>query len=302
MQQLLSLILQERGLPLADWQQWLGRIPAFLPGPDTAARIVGHLLASGLLWNDEGVLRFDRAGERRYSGRYLPELLSAFASDALMTVVCGRDEIGRVHPLSFVDTGNRPLLLLAGRSWQLQHIDWSAGMAHAIPAEGQGRARWLGNALLSSAAISGEIRQLLHEQVFDSVLSRRAQTRLQDFYAPADAAGTPAGGDGVGRLAAGAGAAGARRRSRRDPVQPTGSVSADATDRRPPPRAGGVGWRMADVASANDAAPGAQSVGSHPPNACRPGLPVTAAGSDGQAGAAPARAIPANLAGAGGVI
>ena len=187
MQQLLSLILQERGLPLADWQQWQGRIPAFLPGPDTAARIVGHLLASGLLWNDEGVLRFDRAGERRYSGRYLPELLSAFASDALMTVVCGRDEIGRVHPLSFVDTGNRPSLLLAGRSWQLQHIDWSAGMAHAIPAEGQGRARWLGNALLSSAAISGEIRQLLHEQVFDSVLSRRAQTRLQDFYATAPA-------------------------------------------------------------------------------------------------------------------
>lgn len=186
-QQLLTLVLQERGLPLADWQSWLGRIPVFLPRRDTAARIVRHLLATGVLWSDEGVLRFDQAGERLYGGRHLPELLSAFASDALITVFCGRDEIGRVHPLSFVDTGNRPLLLLGGRTWKLQHIDWPAGIAHAVPAQGQGSARWLGNALLLSAALSGEIRQLLYEQALDSALSRRAQTRLHDLYAMAPA-------------------------------------------------------------------------------------------------------------------
>lgn len=62
------------------------------------------------------------------------------------------------------------------------------------------------------------------------------------------------------------------------------------------------GWlAQADVASATGAASVRSSPG-HPPDACRPGLPVTATGSDGQAGAAPARAMPASLAGAGGVI
>lgn len=184
-QQLLTLILQERGLPLTDWQAWLGRIPGFLPDRDTAARIVGHLLASGILWDDDGVLRFDRVGEQRYGGRHRPQLLSAFASDNLITVCCGREEIGRVHPLSFVESENRPLLLLAGRTWKLQYVDWAAGIAHAIPAEGQGSTRWLGNAPLLSAALCGEIRQLLQARAFDDSLSRRARNRLQDIYAAA---------------------------------------------------------------------------------------------------------------------
>ncbi len=68
-----------------------------------------------------------------------------FTAAPEFTVLCGRDEIGRTDPVLLTDPVEGPrLLLLAGRSWRVTHIDWKRRRCFVEPADGGGRARWLG--------------------------------------------------------------------------------------------------------------------------------------------------------------
>ncbi|MCP4653972.1 MAG: hypothetical protein GY856_01000, partial [bacterium] len=54
-------------------------------------------------------------------------------------------ELGRVHPTSFMlRRGERPVILLAGRSWAVTRTSWRERIAWVEPTEEEGRSQWLG--------------------------------------------------------------------------------------------------------------------------------------------------------------
>ena len=77
------------------------------------------------------------------------ELLSSFTSAPLFRVQHGRREIGMVDQASYVIRHDQmPVILLAGRAWQVTHLDWTAKVAYVAPSETKGRSRWLGGGRL----------------------------------------------------------------------------------------------------------------------------------------------------------
>jgi ATP-dependent Lhr-like helicase len=96
-QQLLALCLQERGVGRRLWTEWLGE--PFALGPEAAAAaaaITDHLVASGFLVDDGGILGVGGEAEAVLGRRDFMELLSAFTSPPVFSVRHGRAEIGLV--------------------------------------------------------------------------------------------------------------------------------------------------------------------------------------------------------------
>ena len=140
-QQLMALVLQERGVGRSEWFDWVATVPGFAEmDRETVSDIVDHMLRSGVLWSDEGVLSFAPEGEAKYGGKNFMDLLSVFTSPPLFRVLAGQKELGYVHESTFYkrDEGP-PILVLAGRSWKTNHLDWKRRIAHVEPAEERGR-------------------------------------------------------------------------------------------------------------------------------------------------------------------
>ena len=90
------------------------------------------------------------------------ELLSVFTSPPLFRVVTGRKELGFVHESTFYKREEGPVILvLAGRSWKTNHLDWKRRIAHVEPTEERGRSRWLGEGQFLSFRVCQSIRRLL---------------------------------------------------------------------------------------------------------------------------------------------
>ena len=66
-QQLMALILQERGIGRQTWTEWIGRVAAFQAMPaNRIGEMVEHMLAAGLIWDEAGILGI---GPRRRRSR-----------------------------------------------------------------------------------------------------------------------------------------------------------------------------------------------------------------------------------------
>ena len=175
-QQMMALSLQERGIGVNDWPRWIGSMPGFvsLPEGDTA-QTLSFMLQRELMWDDNGILSMARQGEEQYGRRYFMDLMSAFISEPLFTVLHGREPIGRVHQASFLMRDDRaPVLLLAGRAWVVRDVDWTARVAVVDPTTLYGRSRWLGAGQPMSYALCQAIRRVLAEPsaVGDSLSAR----------------------------------------------------------------------------------------------------------------------------------
>ena len=142
-QQLMGLALQERGNGRHLWPEWIGRMPGFAAlAPEDVAEVLAFMLAREMLWDEQGLLAIGRGGEEAYGRRHFMELFSVFTSPPLFTVLHDRDELGQVHQSSFVvASGQEPVLLLAGRSWLVTHVDWAARVAQVQPTDLKGRSR-----------------------------------------------------------------------------------------------------------------------------------------------------------------
>jgi ATP-dependent Lhr-like helicase len=142
--QVLALALQESAVPGPNIASWWEGMPGF--GDAACARdAVEHLLAAGYLDVDGGLLFIGPEAEQRYGHRHFRDLTSVLAADPEFVVLHGRAEVGTVHPLSLVTSVQGPrLLLLAGRSWRVEHIDWHRRRCHVLPVETGGRVRWQG--------------------------------------------------------------------------------------------------------------------------------------------------------------
>ncbi|MEE4585267.1 MULTISPECIES: DEAD/DEAH box helicase [Streptomyces violaceusniger group] len=141
-QQLLALCLQEHQVGENVWQQWWGGIGPFGPG---AAPVVRHLVEQGYLDQDSGLLFIGPEAEQRYGHRHFMNLTAVFTAPPEFTVLNGRSEIGRTDPDLLTEEVQGPRrLLLAGRNWQVTHIDFSRRRCFVTPADEGGRARWNG--------------------------------------------------------------------------------------------------------------------------------------------------------------
>jgi ATP-dependent Lhr-like helicase len=179
-QQLMALALQEAGIGRRTWHDWVGHMPAFVAlDPEQVRNVVTHMVSADILWEDEGILWFGRRGEEEYGRRNFMDLLSMITSEPLFSVRYGRTDLGFVHQMSFAAKGGeRTTLLLAGRSWKVNHLDWQRKIAYVEPSRERGRSRWLGTGQPLSFEMSQAIRRVLATDGFSERWSRRASAQI----------------------------------------------------------------------------------------------------------------------------
>jgi ATP-dependent Lhr-like helicase len=84
-----------------------------------------------------------------------------------------------VHESTFLlQAEGDPVLLLAGHSWKVTHIDWSRQEAFVEPAKQTGKSRWLGVGQPLHFRLCRAIRRVLTGRADETGWSRRAVERL----------------------------------------------------------------------------------------------------------------------------
>ena len=186
-QQLMALILQERGIGRSQWFPWVESVPGFAEmSPERITELVEFMVAKGILWSDDGILAFAPEGEATFGRQNFMDILSVFTSPPLFKVMSGQKELGYVHESTFYRTEEGPaILVLAGRSWKTRHLDWKRRIAHVEPSDEMGRSRWLGEGQMLSHAVCQSIRRILASDEDDPAWSHRAVqqfTELRDEH------------------------------------------------------------------------------------------------------------------------
>ena len=184
-QQLMALCLQQRGIGRSQWLQWIGDVPAFaVMPPEQIGRIVSWMLEQEILWDEAGILWLGREGESAYGRRNFMDLFSVFTSPPLFSVLHGRQELGYVDELTFLQKQDGPkVLLLGGRSWKVNHVDWQRRVAYVEATGASGRSRWKGAGRRLSYRMCQAIKHVLSGSDSRPWWSRRAQDRMQEVRA-----------------------------------------------------------------------------------------------------------------------
>lgn len=139
-QQVLALCLQEHKVGSRLWvEQWNG----LAPFDQSAAPIVAHLIEEGFVEQDGELLFIGPAAEARFGRRHFMDMTAVFTAPPQFTVLSGRQEIGRADPMLLTEKANGPrVLLLGGRSWKVNWIDWKRRRCFVEPSDLHGKARW----------------------------------------------------------------------------------------------------------------------------------------------------------------
>jgi ATP-dependent Lhr-like helicase len=128
------------------------------------------------------LLSFGPEGEAQYGRQNFMELLSAFTSPPLFKVLTGQKELGYVHESTFYNQKEGPpVLVLAGRSWRTQHLDWKRRIAHVEPSEERGRSRWLGEGQFLSYRVCQSVRRVLGGETNEPYWSQRATAQIAEL-------------------------------------------------------------------------------------------------------------------------
>lgn len=146
-QQMLALCLQEGRLPFDAWPTWIGRHTGFSAASDEErTAILTFMRERGFIFEADGEWSIGDEAAREFGWRHFMDLVSAFTTEGLFTVMHGEVELGSVHQLTFALKGDDGVvLLLGGRPWAVQHVDWTARVAFVVPTKAPGRSRWLGD-------------------------------------------------------------------------------------------------------------------------------------------------------------
>ncbi|MGC4898088.1 DEAD/DEAH box helicase [Micromonospora echinospora] len=176
-QQMLALCLQEGRVGDRLWTQAWNGLPPF---DRSAEPVVRHLTDQGYLDSDGGLLFIGLQAEQRFGRRHFMELTAVFTGPPEFTVLHGRQELGRIDPSLLTEEvrGDRRLLL-GGRSWRVNYVDWRRRRCFVEPADGGGRARWTSQGWLgSSFPVTQAMRQVLLGKDPPVRLTTRAANRL----------------------------------------------------------------------------------------------------------------------------
>ncbi|NKZ05449.1 DEAD/DEAH box helicase [Actinomadura latina] len=176
-QQLLALCLQENQVGEKLWPEWWGGLDPF---GASAAPIARHLAEQGYLDSDGGMLFIGPEAERRFGRIHFRDLTAVFTAAPEFTVLSGRTEVGRADPMLLTERVVGPrLLLLGGYSWRVTWIDWKRRRCHVEPADGGGKAGWIGTGTgLVSFELARAARDVLLGDDPPVALTRRATTAL----------------------------------------------------------------------------------------------------------------------------
>jgi ATP-dependent Lhr-like helicase len=179
-QQVMALVLQEKGIARADVPLWLGTVAQAVPARDRED-VLAHMLAEGILADDMGVLGFGSLGEREFGGRHFGDLVVAFSQPLLMAVRHGSQDLGAVHPASVAANhgGGSAVISLGGRSWKVTAVDWKRRTVSVVPTEDGGRSRWLGTARPMSSLAANAVERVVAGTAPGCRVSRRAQAALE---------------------------------------------------------------------------------------------------------------------------
>jgi ATP-dependent Lhr-like helicase len=181
-QQIMALALQEHGVGMHSWQEWLLRLPGFASIPEEYREaVLQHMLDNGYLQEDQGILWLGRKGEEDFGYRNFMELFSVFTSPPEFVVYFGRQHLGSVHQSTFIARNEGPIRLsLAGRAWRVEEINWPDRTVLVTPEQERGISRWLGLGRPLSFELCRKIRTVLASGDRYEYLSRRATEALAE--------------------------------------------------------------------------------------------------------------------------
>jgi ATP-dependent Lhr-like helicase len=185
-QQLLALALQEGRFGAATWPEWWSGLGVM----DDAAIVLDHLRVHDFLTEDSGMLFLGPEAEREFGRRYFMDLLTSFIADLELKVVAGRREIGSVSPLSVAGhrTDSPKPLLLAGRAWKVESVDWERHEVLVTEQPEKGNVRWPSAPIAEGFEMVRASRDVLLGANPDVTLSKRGvdmMARLRDELADA---------------------------------------------------------------------------------------------------------------------
>ncbi|MBV1800479.1 DEAD/DEAH box helicase [Siccirubricoccus sp. G192] len=203
-QQVMALVLQEKGVARADIGRWLGAAADAVPEADRQ-EVLAHMLANGILAEDIGILGLGSVGEREFGRRHFGDLVAAFSQPLLLAVRHGPLELGSVHPASIAPGhgGGPAVISLGGRSWKVTDVDWRRRIISVLPTERGGRSRWLGSGRPMSSVVANAVERVVAGTIPGCRLSRRAEAALEEIRARlefVDADALPLVADGEGRV------------------------------------------------------------------------------------------------------
>ena len=180
-QQLMALALQETGIGKAEWFGWVEGVQGFAQIPKASReQLIEWMVGKEILWDDAGILWLGREGEGTYGRRNFMELFSVFTSPPLFSVLHGRQELGYVDESTFLGKQDGPrVLLLGGRSWLVNHIDWQRRHAFVEATDQKGRSRWKGEGGGLSYRLVQAIQHVLARDENAECWSRRAQEQIR---------------------------------------------------------------------------------------------------------------------------
>lgn len=185
--QLLALSIEHGGIGRSDWFAWLDGATSFADiGPETRAALVDHMLAAGILSDQEGRLWLGPEGEKLYGRRNFAELYAVFSTPRLIRVQHDAHEVGTVDAafLEALDSdAKRAAFSLGGRAWQVVHIEWGRGVCQVRPTEAAPSARWSGSPGFLGYRLCQAMREVLVEDGNDPGWSQRARALIGELRA-----------------------------------------------------------------------------------------------------------------------
>lgn len=139
-QQLMALCLQEHRIGAGEWSAWWGDLPVF---DESARQIVEYLLSEGYFEADGPFLQIGPEAERRFGRRYFSDLTAVFTAPPEFLVLAGRVEVGTIGTDLLTEEVEGPrVLLLGGRSWKVNHVDWERRRCFVEAVDSGGQAKW----------------------------------------------------------------------------------------------------------------------------------------------------------------
>lgn len=178
-QQILGLVLQERGISEDEWRGWFDGFSPLTQQDWTD--IADHMKDHGFLGVDGNILFAGPQAERRYGGIHYRDIMAVFTADPQFAVLHGREEIGFLDPVTLRTRVEGPrTITLAGRGWVVRSVDWGRRRVHVEPSDVGGSMRWSASAQPLSSALAVAVRRvLLGEDPAGVRLTGRAVARLK---------------------------------------------------------------------------------------------------------------------------
>ena len=188
-QQIINSVLQNYGgNPGGLWQS-LESIPAFRDITyEDYRRLIDHLIREDILANPGGTLVLGDTGEKKLGGRHFQSLIVSFETPESYTVVDTRSgfEVGTLEVFfveqlrtSLTKQATSPVIVLAGKAWQVQHIHDELGKVDVTPYRGGKPPQWQSSSLrITTRELAWRHREILIDDRDFSFLNRFAKTQL----------------------------------------------------------------------------------------------------------------------------